>query len=105
MSSQQGQAKAEPKQERKNPLTEFLEKEVLENMNDYFSFVEYQQRYDKDQRKPCIVSPDVFDIVTKGDLKSPLFWTKDVAVVDNSRKQAAFDMLGGTHKIEQVIIR
>lgn len=89
----------------KNALLAFLDKPVLETMDDFYSFRDYQKRFKVGQRNPCVVSHDVYDIVTEGDMQSPLFWSMDVPVIDVTRKQEAEDMLHSVKKTETVIIR
>ena len=97
--------KQESNPQYKNPLLAFLEKDVLETMEEFYSFRDYQRRYKVGERKACVVSPEIYDVVTEGDVKFPLFWSNDVPIIDSSRKQEGLTLLGCNNKIQPVIIR
>jgi len=54
--------------------------------------------------EPVIVNAEIYDLVTEGDVNSPLFWDENVPVLDGSRLTAAQDLLGNNAKIQSFIM-
>lgn len=73
--------------------TAFLDKEVIDTMEDFLKFVSWSKRPGA-EKKPCIVDADLYDIITEGDGRSPLFDYKNCQVIDASRKEEGLEMAG-----------
>jgi len=89
--------------EAKPSKTSFLDKEVITTMEDFMRFVAWSKRPGSD-KKPCVVDEELFDIISEGDLTSPLFWKDNCPIVDASRKQEAIDMLTSKKNTALVIL-
>lgn len=81
-----------------------FDKSVLDTFEDFYRFASLFKRPGA-VKKPCVVSADLFDMLTEGDVASPLFWKDNVPVVDDSRKEHAFSLLGSSSKIDPVIVK
>lgn len=75
-------------------------------MDEYLSYVEYQKRPNH-VVKPAVVTEELFDLITKGDTKSPLFLTGTpaVPVFDVSRKEEAEEIYYSKKQTQTVIVR
>jgi len=72
-------------------------------MEDLHRFLAYQKRFDVKQKQACVVTHEIFDLLTGGDTKSPVFHAPEGPVIDESRKELAIEILGG-HKNTALVI-
>jgi hypothetical protein len=89
----------QPQQELTEPVTTpktkhaFLEKKILETLEEFYQFEAYCQRPNlSPEQKKCVVTPEVFDLLSKGD--PTLFMDiKGVKVFSSETKDKAEKML------------
>lgn len=94
--------KPTPPAKKKNNL-EFLDKPILDTMEDYYKFEMYCDRPDMTpEKKKCTVSPEIFEILAKGQ-ETPFLWIKNVQVFNAETKEQAEALLRGN--TATVIIR
>lgn len=80
-----------------------LDKLVIDTMEDFYRFVAFQKRPGI-EKNPCIVSSEIYNIVTEGDIGVPLFWKENVAVIDSARKVQAIEILKNSRNTNIVVI-
>lgn len=73
--------------------TAFLDKEVIDTMEDFMKFVAWSKRPGAD-KKPCVVDHDLYDIITEGNAESPLYWHTNCPVIDAGRKDEGLELYG-----------
>ena len=106
MSKPQSKIELEPASK---PIPDYLTKEFLETFEDVARFKGWYRQPSNKERRPCIVSHDLFDLITEGDTASPLIQVGDnkpmaVPIIDFDRKQEGLDMLYSTFNTATVVI-
>ena len=91
--------------ERTKKRTDFLDKPFLDDLKEVNEFMAYQKRYGQGKKTPCFVSEYIFDLLTGGDIKSPLYQTGDGPIIDVSRKEEGLDILLSRKDTATVIVR
>ena len=95
----QEQQKEPPKQNISGAPKEFDPTATVDNMDTFYKAVSYSKR--QKAAYPVFVTDDVFDIVTDGETKAPLFWKGDgtatgnaVPIIPKSREKQGLELYG-----------
>jgi hypothetical protein len=96
-------------QESPLPKSQFDKDATIQDMNSFYKAYSYSRR--EKHAYPVFVTDEVFDILTDGDTKTPLFWKGEgtthgnaVPIIPESRRQAGLDIFNCTKKTHIVTV-
>ena len=73
------------------PKLSYLEKPVLDTMEDFHKFIMFMKRPGVD-KKPCVVTPEIFDLISEGQ-DTPFMDYQNVKVFCSTTKEHADRLL------------
>ena len=110
----QPQAKASSKIEldevkAQSAIPAYLAKPVLDTFEDVQRFKGWYRMPSNKERRPCVVTRDLFELITEGDVTFPVIQVGDnkpiaVPIIDESRAKEAMAILHSTQTTNVVII-
>jgi hypothetical protein len=90
-------------------IPEYLTKPVLDTFEDVARFKGWYRQPGNTSRRPCLVTPELFELLTEGDVTFPVMHMGDnkpisVPIIDASREEEGLSILSGGKTIAGVIL-